>query len=295
MRHFLTGTKDSLSKKAAYLRLQAAALSDSLKSGGFKSCRRGQGMEFSGVREYISGDDVRAIDRNVTARMARAFVKTFEEEHEIPVFLIVDRSASMFTGTNGRVKYNAAAECAALIALAGEISANPVGAVFFDGEITFSCRPEYGRMHTMSILARLDEISEIKQGSALSTAIKGAAKLLKNRALIFIVSDFRSAGWEDDFKLLAQKNDLTLIKIDNTIDEELPNAGSLPFCDTESTQQKIFPTSSKSFRTAWRTDFRERTERLRNLCTKYGAHFLSISTEEDAARTLSLYFASRSK
>ena len=295
MRHFLTGTKDSLSKKAAYLRIEAAALSDSLKAGGFKSPRRGQGMELSGVREYMSGDDVRTIDWNVTARMARAFVKTFEEEHEIPVFLIVDRSASMFSGSEGRIKYNAAAECAALIALAGEISENPVGAVFFDGEISFSCRPEYGRGHMMSLLARLDEVSEIKRGSALAAAIKGAAKLLKNRALIFIVSDFRTAGWEDGFKLLAQKNDLTLVRICDSPDDELPTAGSVPFCDAETPVRKIFPTSSKSFQSAWRKSFRERTDKLKNLSAQCGAHFISVKAEEDAARALSLYFASRSK
>ncbi|MGP1459644.1 MAG: DUF58 domain-containing protein [Treponema sp.] len=295
MRHFLTGAKDSLSKKAAYLRLQALALSDSLKAGGFKSPRRGQGMELSGVREYMSGDDVRTIDWNVTARMAKTYVKTFEEEHEIPVFLIVDRSASMFTGIDGRIKYNAAAECASLIALAGDISANPVGAVFFDGEIAYSCRPEYGRTHTMTLLARLDEVSQIKRGSALPAAIKGVAKLLKNRALIFIISDFRTADWEDDYKLLAQKNDLTLIRIADFQDEALPNAGALPFCDAESSAKRIFPTSSKAFRSAWRASFRERTERLQKLCAQYGAHFLSVSAEEDAARALSRYFASRSK
>ena len=131
MEHLLSGSKDSLFQKAAYLRIAARKLADSMKTGGFRSLYRGQGIEFAGVREYLRGDDVRSIDWNVTARMGKPFVKLFEEEHELEIFLIVDRSASMFTGSKGKVKYETAAEVAALLALAGEQNENPVGAVFF--------------------------------------------------------------------------------------------------------------------------------------------------------------------
>ena len=131
MQQFLVGSRDSLSQKSSYLRLAAGRLAESMKSGGFRSLYRGQGIEFSGVREYLRGDDVRSIDWNVTARMGKPFVKMFEEEHELQIFLIVDRSSSMFIGSKGKVKYETAAETAALLTLAGELNESPVGAVFF--------------------------------------------------------------------------------------------------------------------------------------------------------------------
>ena len=142
MQKLLSGSYESLSKKASVLRISSGVLADSLKSGGFKSLYRGQGIEFSGVREYLRGDDVRSIDWNVTARMGKPFVKLFEEERELQMFLIVDRSASMFTGSKGRVKYEAAAETAAALAVAAEINDSPVGAVFFFFVIHVSCVPE---------------------------------------------------------------------------------------------------------------------------------------------------------
>ena len=162
MQNFLSGNKDSLSKKASYLRFSAKTLVENLKLGSFRSLYKGQGVEFSGVREYLRGDDVRAIDWNVTARMGRPYVKVFDEEHELQIFLVVDRSASMFCGVNGIVKYETVAETAALLALVAEASASPIGAVFFDGEIHFSCKPASGKERTMLLLSKLDKVEKIK-------------------------------------------------------------------------------------------------------------------------------------
>lgn len=293
MQHLLAGSRDSLSQKATYLRIAAGRLSDSMKSGGFRSLYRGQGIEFAGVREYLRGDDVRAIDWNVTARMGKPFVKMFEEEHELQIFLIVDRSASMFTGSKGRVKYETAAETAALLALAGELNESPVGAVFFDGKIHFSSTPEAGREQTMLLLSRLDEVENPHQGSCLGNAITGAVKMLKHHSLVFIISDFRSTGWEEPFKLLAQKNDVAAVRIADSTDWELPEVGSFPFTDNETGVRMVLPTISQTFKSAWRDEYRRRTARLEGFCSRHGAGFVSISTEEDVVRMLSNFFAAR--
>ena len=122
---------DSLLKKASYLRIVARDLAEGMKSGNFRSLYRGQGVEFEGVREYIRGDDVRNIDWNVTARMANPYVKVFEEERELQIFLVVDSSESMRLEYNKKTKYSVAAESAALITIAAELNACPLGAVFF--------------------------------------------------------------------------------------------------------------------------------------------------------------------
>lgn len=290
MQNFLSGNKDSLSKKASYLRFSAKTLVENLKLGSFRSLYKGQGVEFSGVREYLRGDDVRAIDWNVTARMGRPYVKVFDEEHELQIFLVVDRSASMFCGVNGIVKYETVAETAALLALVAESSASPIGAVFFDGEIHFSCKPASGKERTMLLLSKLDKVEKIKEGSVLANAIQGATKLLKNRSLVFVISDFRSAGWEEPFKLLAQKNDVVALRVTDTFDFELPDMGSVPFVDSETGISCVLPTSTEGLKSAWKEDFKYRTQKWKDFCIRHGASPLSISTEEDVVRVLSSFF-----
>ena len=137
---------ESLVKKASFLRIQARSLAEEMKTGNFRSLYRGQGIEFSGVRDYIRGDDIRSIDWNVTARMGRPYVKVFEEERELQIFIVMDTSASMLLdcGTRLPSKYTAAANTAALIVLAAEMNACPLGAVFLTAVFIFpvSLRPE---------------------------------------------------------------------------------------------------------------------------------------------------------
>lgn len=293
MKNLLSGSYSSLSKKASYLRIASKVLAESLQSGGFKSLYRGQSVEFSGVREYLRGDDIRSIDWNVTARMGKPFVKLFEEERELQMFLIVDRSASMFTGSNGRVKYEAAADAAAVLAVAAELTGSSAGAVFFDGEIHFSCAPRAGRGQTMLLLSRLDEAEFRRNGSVLDGAIIGAVKMLRKRSLVFIISDFRTTGWEEPFKLLSQRHDVTAVRITDPSEIELPEIGSVPFTDVETGMRTVLATGSPAFKAAWREDFRRRTQRLNEFCTRHGAGFVSVSTDEDCVRMLSRFFAAK--
>src|SRR5574344_1216575 len=160
MKKTLLGSRESLVRRAALLRLTARSLADSMRSGGFRSLYRGQGIEFNGVREYLPGDDVRTIDWNVTARMDKPYVKLFEEERELPVFLVIDRSLSMNTGSAGRSRLQTACETGALLTLAAEQNQSPVGAVFFDGKIGFSCAPKSGKDRAMLLLTHFDDIPE---------------------------------------------------------------------------------------------------------------------------------------
>lgn len=295
MKNFLRGNKESLSKKVSCLRLSSRAIADSLKVGSFRSLYRGQGIEFSGVREYLHGDDVRSIDWNVTARMCKPYVKMFEEDQQLQLFLVVDRSFSMLTGTNGRVKYEQAAEISAILSMAAELNESPIGAVFFDGKIHFTAEPKSGPGQTMLLLSRLDEIESVDNGSALKNALTGAVKMIRNRSMIFIISDFRVSGWEEEFKMLSQKNDVTLIKITDPGELELPEVGTVPFTDAETGARLMLPTSSSVLKSMWRDEYRKRNERLKDFALKHGSYFLSISTEEDAMNILVRHFASRER
>ncbi|WP_296322643.1 DUF58 domain-containing protein [uncultured Treponema sp.] len=288
-----------LAQRASSLRLAAITLAENMRNGSFKSLYRGQGIEFSDVREYLNGDNVRSIDWNVTARMGRPFIKQYEEDRELSVFLILDCSRSMELGSDV-TRLSLAQEASALLLLACEHNAGAMGAVFFDGKIQFSCPPKAGRENSMMILSKLDKIdsileSEKTDGSALSNAINGAAKLLKKRSLVFILSDFRSSRWEKPFARLAQKHDVVALRITDPSDSELPEIGTIPFYDAESKKKSLFPTLSRRFKAQWREANQKRSEQWKDFCSKHGAFPLTISTQEDAVSTLQRFFKQKAR
>ncbi|SEP94830.1 Protein of unknown function DUF58 [Treponema bryantii] len=289
---------ESLIKKALYLRLMAEDIADGMKSGNFRSLYRGQGIEFAGVRDYIRGDDIRTIDWNVTARMGRPYIKVFEEERELQLFLITDSSLSMQLETNSdrRTKYASAAETAALVAIAAEINACPTGAVFFDGAIHFSCEPSLGKETTMQILNHLDRLPATPTpGSVLPNAISAAAKVLRKRTLVFVLSDFRCGGWEKPLISLAQKNDVIAINIHDASDEELPSLGTVVFKDTESSLQMSLPSSSPAFKKEWRSFNEMNQNRWQSFCIKHGIMPVVLDTKTEPVQVLNQIFARKAK
>ncbi len=294
MQHLLSNSEDTLVKRASYLRIAARELAEGMKTGNFRSLYKGQGIEFSGVRDYIRGDDVRSIDWNVTARMGRPYVKIFEEERELQIFLIVDSSISMHLGTKPRTKYESAAETASLITLAAEMNGCPIGAVFFDGQINFSLTPQLGRERTMLILTHLDKIDDnIQTGSVLGNALKGAGKMLKKRSLVFILSDFKSTDWEKSLISLAHKNDVVAIRIQNDFDSKLPEVGSAPFIDVESKTTVMLPTNNEKFQNDWKGFNESMLYRWQELCIKHGITPVTMKTSDDPFLVLSNIFAQK--
>ena len=284
---------ESLVQKASYLRIQARSLAEGMKTGNFRSLYRGQGIEFSGVRDYIRGDDIRSIDWNVTARMGHPYVKVFEEERELQIFIVMDTSASMFLDCGSRypVKYKASANLAALVALASEMNGCPVGAVFFDGRIHFSCKPAFGKERTMLLLTHLDKLPEQKtNGSVLGNALIGADKLLRKRSLIFVISDFRSADWQTPLIQLAQKNDVIAFRITDEFDRDLPPLGTVTFSDIESDVKLVLPTSSQKFKEEWKNHNEGMIWRWQEVCSRHGIHPYVMNVSDDPLELLGSVF-----
>ena len=287
---------DSLVKKASFLRIQARSVAESMKTGNFRSLYRGQGIEFSGVRDYIRGDDIRSIDWNVTARMGRPYVKIFEEERELQILIILDTSASMLLDCGSRLpnKYTAGANIAALIALASEMNGCSVGAVLFDGRIHFSCKPQTGKEQTMLILTRLDKLPENKTtGSVLANALIGADKILRKRSLVFVLSDFRSANWENPLIQLAQKNDVVAFRITDEFDRALPSVGSVVFKDVESDLKMVLPTSSSKLKEEWKNRNESMQWRWQETCLKHGIMPYLMNVSDDPLQVLSAVFEAK--
>ena len=288
----LISDSSTLTKSANALRLRSRSISEEMKNGNFTSMFKGQGIEFSGVREYLLGDDVRAIDWNVTARTGKAFVKQYDEEREQTVFLVVDRSLSMETGSEDFTRLNVASETAALLLLASQNNSCPVGAVLFDGNITFSASPRRNSEHTMLILTKLAKRSQkVERGSCLSNAIKGAEQLLKNRSMVFVISDFRCSDYEKNLASIAQKHDVIAIQITDNNDSQLPKMGLLSAVDSESGMHQYLSTSSSDFSHFWRENQKKSLEQWKYMCKRHGIIPLTISTTDDPAVRLSKFFA----
>ncbi|MBR1639329.1 MAG: DUF58 domain-containing protein [Treponema sp.] len=276
--------RDSLLAKANYLKLLARDLADSMKNGGFASLYKGQGMEFAGVREYIRGDDVRTIDWNVTARMSRPYIKQFEETREMQVFTVLDASESMQIIHHKQTKYAKAAEAGAILTLAAELNACPAGAVLFDGDIFFSCKPRLNKTQTMQIITKMDNLpapAHRTQGSALANAITGAGKLLHSHSLVFIFSDFRAAGWEKPLISLAQKNQVFACRMTSYADHALPSVGNALFEDAESGRKMELPSSSSEFQKSFKEYNLSQENKWKNFCIAHNIKPLLFDVEKE--------------
>ncbi|MBN1615739.1 MAG: DUF58 domain-containing protein [Spirochaetales bacterium] len=280
----------SVAERARYLHLSALSLAEGMRSGGFRSCFRGRGMDVDGVREYAAGDDIRSIDWNVMARTGKPHVKMYREERDLTVYLVVDDSLSMASAWKGLTKKNKALECAALLAFAAERNTSPVGLISFDRDTGRVFAPKTGRKHIMTVLSDLERRVCSLSGSALSQTLSLSLGVLKNRSLVIVISDFRIAGYEDSLAALARRHDVLAVRLVSPVDFFLPNAGLCPFRDPETGFETAYPTASPSFAQQWEMDAKESVQRWKTTCLKRGALPLVLSVEDDAFTALSSFF-----
>ena len=196
--------RQNLIEQASSLRFASIRFAQGLRTGNFRSFFHGQGMEFSGVRDYFIGDDIRNIDWNVTARMHRPFVKVWTEERELEIFLLVDRSLSMQSAFLHRSKLEVAGEIAMLFAFAAEKNSCSIGGALFDSRLSFFMAPSNNKNQILHLVQNIDSMPENKNGgSALDSAVIKTAKTLKNRTMVVAISDFRIGNFEESLSKSA--------------------------------------------------------------------------------------------
>lgn len=288
--------RPELLRRISTFPLVAEELADDLMSGDFRSVFKGQGIEFDEVRRYQAGDDARSIDWNVSARFGSPFVKLFREERELTVFVVLDVSASMRSGGGDATRLDQAVLATALIALSAEKAGERVGAVLFSGGIDRVLSPRKGRKHAMAVVdAALSAACAggAGQGSALGKALEGAARALKRRSLVAVVSDFLCVDWEAPLGLLARRHDVVAVRIHDPVDAAMPNAGLVLMRDPETGIELKAPTSFPSFRAAWDAWHADRAAAWRAACLKRRVACLELSTADDPAASLGRFFGSR--
>tara|TARA_B110000046_G_C13022901_1_gene412221 strand:+ start:4077 stop:4943 length:867 start_codon:yes stop_codon:yes gene_type:complete len=283
----------ALLKKVRKIEIKTRRLSDHVFGGEYHSTFKGRGMTFSEVRQYQFGDDVRAIDWNVTARYNEPFVKVFEEERELTLMLVVDVSGSETFGTKTQFKREILTEIAATLAFSALQNNDKVGLLLFSDRVELFIPPKKGRSHILRIIRELLEFEPKSKETNISIALEFLSGVLKKKAIVFMLSDFMDSGYEKTLRITSKKHDLTGIRVYDPIETYLPKLGIVPMRDAETGAIRWINTQSKKIRNQYAKHYNERTAKHQELFKKNGAGNLSCSVEESYVKKLLGYFKAR--
>ena len=282
-----------LLKRVRRVEIKSRGLSDRIFSGQYHSAFKGRGMAFSENREYQPGDDVRAINWNVTARMGTPYLKVFEEERELTVFIIADISGSIDIGTKGSTKRDRITELAAVFGFSALGNNDKVGAILFSDRIERFIPPKKGKSHVLRIIRELLEITPEGKGTDIPGALDHFLSAMKKRTVAFILSDFVGDGYENLLKRAGKKHDFVALQIEDPIDLEMPNIGFLPMHDPETGEDMWFKSQSKKARANYKADELERKSKLEKIFSKSGVDHTVIRTDRDFVQPLMQLFDRR--
>ena len=285
-------TKELL-KKVRKIEIKTRRLSNNVFGGEYHSTFKGRGMTFSEVRSYQFGDDVRSIDWNVTARYNEPFVKVFEEERELTMMLVVDISGSEYFGTNLQSKKEIITEIAATLAFSATQNNDKIGLLLFSDQMELFIPPKKGRSHVLRIIRELLEFKPTGKNTDLVEALKYASSVMKKKAIIFVLSDFMTDGYQQTLKILSGKHDVTGIRIYDEREKEIPNLGLVQMLDAETGEMMMVNTGAKSVRTAYAKYFREREAYFKDSFNKSGAGTINTRVDEGYVKKLLGYFKRR--
>ncbi|NNJ89243.1 MAG: DUF58 domain-containing protein [Eudoraea sp.] len=285
-------TKELL-KKVRKIEIKTRRLSDHIFGGEYHSTFKGRGMTFSEVRQYQFGDDVRSIDWNVTARYNEPFVKVFEEERELTLMLMVDISGSELFGTVNQFKKAVITEISATLAFSALQNNDKVGMILFSDEVELFIPPKKGKSHVLRIIRELLEFKPHSKKTNLTEALKYLSNVMKKKAIVFILSDFMMDEYERTMKIVANKHDVTGIRVYDPHEENITNLGMVQFEDAETGDVHLVNTQSKKVRSAYHAHYRDRVSYFRNTFTKSGAGILDCQVDESYVKKLLGYFKQR--
>ena len=266
---------------------------DGRVQGGYRTPRRGSGLDFAGVRPYVEGDDARHIDWNVTARLDEPQVREFNEDRELTTWLVLDRSASMVVGGPGRGKQDVLAELALILARVLGRNGNRVGAVLYDealpdGGATRIVPPGSGRGHALRIGRELDRAADSRAATTTDlAAMLDTIASLARRCLVVVISDFIGTGeWQRPLIRLGHRNDVVALRVVDQADDALPEVGLIVVEDAETGEQLLVDSADPWFRARFREGVDEREAGLRSGMRRAGVPLHRVDTGSDLVATL---------
>jgi uncharacterized protein (DUF58 family) len=282
-------------RQVKLIELRTRGLVNTLFSGEYQSVFKGQGMEFAEVREYAAGDDFRTIDWNVSARMGHPYVKKYTEERELTVLFAVDLSGSAQFGTRGRFKAEVAAEIAAVIAMAAIKNNDRVGLLLFTDRVEQFVPPKKGRRHALRLIRDLLAFEPAGRGTDLSVALDYVGRILRGRAIVFLISDFLDSGFEKPLKVISRRHDVVAITVSDPRERELPDVGFLEFLDAESDQRVVLDSGNRFVREQFEYLATEEQTRLGRLLRRLSVDQIEIQTDRSYVPPLIAFFRARER
>ncbi|MEM1257059.1 MAG: DUF58 domain-containing protein [Bacteroidota bacterium] len=285
-------TKELL-KKVRKIEIKTRRLSDHLFGGEYHSTFKGRGMTFSEVRQYQFGDDVRAIDWNVTARYNEPYVKVFEEERELTMMLMVDVSGSELFGTAHQFKKEVVTEISATLAFSALQNNDKVGLILFSDEVELFIPPKKGKSHILRIIRELLEFEPKSNKTNIAEALKFLTNVMKKKAIVFVLSDFIAEDYSDTLRIVGNKHDVTGIRVYDEKEEYIPNLGIIQVQDAENRSIRLVNTSSGQVRHSYWRYHMERVDYFNNAFTKSGSGIISCRVDESYVKKLLGYFKRR--
>jgi uncharacterized protein (DUF58 family) len=277
------------------LEVVATRMVQEVFAGQYESLFKGQGVEFSEIREYLPGDDVRSLDWNVTARLGRPFVKRNEEERELSMLVVIDSSASMDFSSQGRSKREVAAELAALLAFSALQNGDKVGLVRFCRDIEHVLPPRKGRRHLMRILGEVLAAPAQPDDSRLDRVLDGLNQVFKRRALVFVMSDLMCPDFSKALARAQKRHDLSLFRIVDPWEKELPDLGRLRLRDLETGETGRVDSGRSDFRQAYLKRQQENWNRLRQELDGRQVDWAEFSTHEPVVGPLTRFFQQKKR
>jgi uncharacterized protein (DUF58 family) len=288
-------TPAEILKKIRALEIKTKGLVQTVFAGDYHSVFKGRGMNFEDVREYQPGDEIRAIDWNVTARLGTAFVKKFTEERELTVVLVVDVSASGNFGSVSQSKRELAAEVACLLAFSAIRNNDKVGLLLFSDRVELFIPPKKGRSHTLRIIREILFFEPAGHGTAPGLALDYLNKVVTRRAVVFFVSDFQTGDFARELSVSGRRHDFIAIHIQDQREEILPNVGIITLEDAETGEQIEINTADRTIRARFSAQAEARRADLNRTLRRNSIDAISLRTGEDYLPALRSFFKQRER
>jgi len=282
-----------LLRKVKKIELSTRHLVNEVFGGEYHSVFKGRGMEFAEVREYSPGDDIRTIDWNVSARTGVPYVKLFDEERELTVMLLVDASASGAFGTQGQMKRNLAVELSAVLAFSAVKNNDKVGLIIFTDRVEKYIPPRKGRSHVLRVIREVLNHEPQYQGTSIRTAIEFMNKVLRKRAVVFMISDFLDHDYEKSLKQASRRHDILSFHLQDPWELALPDLGLIQIHDGETGETALVNTSRAALRNAYHERSQRRFEDLRSYFKANGLDYLPVRTDQPYVDALIGFFRKR--
>jgi len=263
--------------------------------GQYESVFKGQGMEFKEVREYQPGDEIRAIDWNVTARTGSPFVKVFAEERELTVMLVVDVSGSGLFGTRSRIKNELAAELCAVLAFSAVKNNDRVGLIMFTDGVEKFVPPKKGRPHVLRVIREVLYYEPQRPGTNIAAALEFLERIITRRCVVFLVSDFLTSGYETALRIAGKRHDIIATTITDPCEETLPDVGLVELEDAETGETMLIDSSDETVRVRYAREAARRRAALEQMFRSMSLDLIEVRTDQPYVEPLIRFFRQRER